>query len=716
MMSMQTRNWLGNLARCCVGIAVLANVGCGDSSSPNEPALTTTDPSNTSAPVGDEPSGPVASGPDDTSSGPGVTEPGPATEWSCFTEDGEKPDVLSQIGCERDFRALAAEPSDSSLPGAWSVKVIIDRVDDNSLYFQNSVTYPLHYNYASQHLSAVGDLPVIADQAAFNDNYYSAQRRFYLGAVTYYSGPQAWVFELAPYDTATVEMITEAFNLVSSAGFFGDKLKYHPTGSLSEEVAKGLPASVPVMTTGELYAGIDYQPLTLGRSCGKLVFYTAEELETNYVSFQEIVVLDAVPNDISVAQGIITAEFQTPLSHVNVLSQNRGTPNMALRGAFDSPELRALEGKWVTLEVGPHEPSIKESDPEDKDSCMVVPTPVEIKPMDLSVTELTDIEKIYDPDSDVALRTQISNAVPAFGGKASHYSALSRIPEANAPKAFAIPVYFYNQFMVENGFDERVKALLADEEFNSDPGVRDAALEALRDDMKAAPVNEEFLVALKEKLNTEYPGQRMRFRSSTNAEDLGDFTGAGLYTSKSGDPNDPESPVEDAIRKVWASLWFFRAYEERTYQGIDHTQVGMALLVHRSFPQEDATGVATTANPFDSTGVEPGFYVNVQSGDNSVVLPERGHTTEQFIYYYELDGAITYLGRSNLVPEGEYVLSPKQVNELGRALKAIHQFFQPAYGNNANGWYAMDVEFKFDAEEGQEAQLYVKQARPLPKR
>src|SRR5690606_20603523 len=259
--------------------------------------------------------------------------------------------------------------------------------------------------------------------------------------------PQAWVFEMAPYDTATVEMITEAFTQIASAAYFGDKLYYHPTGSLSEEVAKGLPASVPVMTTGELYAGIDYQPLTLGRSCGKLVFYTSQELETNYISYQEIVVLDSVPNDISVAQGIITAEYQTPLSHVNVLSQNRGTPNMALRGAFDSPDLRALEGKWVTLEVTAHEPIVTESDAADAEECMVRPEPIEINDMDLSVTELTDITDIYDPSSEVPMKEQIRAAIPAFGGKASHYSALARVPEANAPKAFAIPIYYYHQFM-----------------------------------------------------------------------------------------------------------------------------------------------------------------------------------------------------------------------------------------------------------------------------
>jgi hypothetical protein len=109
--------------------------------------------------------------------------------------------------------------------------------------------------------------------------------------------------------------------------------------------------------------------------------------------------------------------------------------------------------------------------------------------------------------------------------------------------------------------------------------------------------------------------------------------------------------------------------------------------------------------------------VNVQVGDNSVVQPEPGHTTEQFIYYHELDGAITYLEHSNLVPEGENVLTPEQVHTLGVGLKAIHQYFYPAYGaDNPSGWYAMDVEFKFEGEVGEEPELYIKQARPYPGR
>ncbi len=64
------------------------------------------------------------------------------------------------------------------------------------------------------------------------------------------------------------------------------------------------------------------------------------------------------------------------------------------------------------------------------------------------------------------------------------------------------------------------------------------------------------------------------------------------------------------------------------------------------------------------------------------------------------------------------MLSPTQLHELGVALDAIHARFSAAYGPAAGntGWYAMDVEFKFDdaAAAGEPPTLYVKQARPYP--
>jgi hypothetical protein len=142
----------------------------------------------------------------------------------------------------------------------------------------------------------------------------------------------------------------------------------------------------------------------------------------------------------------------------------------------------------------------------------------------------------------------------------------------------------------------------------------------------------------------------------------------------------------------------------------------MALLVHRSFPDEDANGVAITGNIFDALGLEPAFYVNVQLGEESVVLPDQGVTTDQYLHYYTQPGQpVVYLGHSNLVEDGETVLSLTQANQLGAALQAIHMHFLPAYGTSG-GFYAMDTEFKFDSTGGDGPELFVKQARPYPGR
>ncbi|HEX7498689.1 MAG TPA: hypothetical protein VF524_00120, partial [Polyangia bacterium] len=103
-----------------------------------------------------------------------------------------------------------------------------------------------------------------------------------------------------------------------------------------------------------------------------------------------------------------------------------------------------------------------------------------------------------------------------------------------------------------------------------------------------------------------------------------------------------------------------------------------------------------------------------------VVHPPKGVQSDQILYYYKSPNQpISYQAHSNLIPVGTNVLTKYQIYTLGTALAAIHERFSAAYGPaiGNNGWYAMDVEFKFDNEfaPAEMAQLYVKQARPYPK-
>ncbi|HEX2882377.1 MAG TPA: PEP/pyruvate-binding domain-containing protein, partial [Polyangiaceae bacterium] len=281
------------------------------------------------------------------------------------------------------------------------------------------------------------------------------------------------------------------------------------------------------------------------------------------------------------------------------------------------------------------------------------------------------------------------------------------------------PVHYYVQFMEQNGFYERVDALLENEEFRTDPAVRDAELMQLRDDMQLAPVDQEFQDALRVKLEADYPGLTMRFRSSTNAEDLDGFPCAGCYESFTGDPALWDTDLLDAIRGAWAGIWYFRTFEERSYHSIDHKSVAMALLVHHNFPDEEANGVCVTANPFDVSGLEPGFYINAQvGGEAEVVHPPPGITSDEFIYHFDFPGQpIVYISHSNLIEDGETVLTASQVHELGVALAAIHQHFAPAYRpEDPSKFYGLEVDFKFDGEPGEDPALFIKQARPHPGR
>lgn len=642
----------------------------------------------------------------------GEAEPDPpAVVWQCLAGP-EAPEFLPQLGCQADFLALASEPVDATIPGARSLKTIIDRVDDNRLHFQNSTLFPIHWDYAQTHLSGMG-LPVVPMLSSFNTTEYSSpSRRFLLGAVTFYESSGRFCYEISPYDTASAEMIADAYTRISQNSYFGGELYFHPTSVAIEAVAQNLPASVKIITTDQLFADVTYQPLNIAESYGRLRFVTAEALDTEYLSFRDIAVLEAVPNDISVLMGIITETFQTPLSHLNVLSKNRGTPNMALRGAFTDPDLRALEGKWVRLKVTALNYEIQEVPQAEADAWWEAnkPAEVQVPGINLDAQALLSVDELLDLDA-APLADAVKVATRAYGGKAAHYSAIRKVPNLPVRPGFAIPIYYYRQFIQENGFDSQIAALLADPSFRDDPAIRDAQLSALRDAMEAAPVNPDFAALLEAKLLAEFPGLKMRYRSSTNAEDLDGFTGAGLYTSKTGSLTDPEYPLYDAIRKVWASIWTFRAFEERSYRSIDHLAVGMALLVHESFPDEEANGVALTNNPFDPSGLEPAFYINVQVGETSVVQPPPGTSTDEFLYYFDrTDQPVTFISRSNLVAPGQNVLTTAQTQALGQALHALRTYFAPAYARGA--WWAMDVEFKFEGLPGEEPQLYVKQARP----
>ena len=206
-----------------------------------------------------------------------------------------------------------------------------------------------------------------------------------------------------------------------------------------------------------------------------------------------------------------------------------------------------------------------------------------------------------------------------------------------------------------------------------------------------------------EAMHGTYPeGQSLRYRSSTNNEDLPNFSGAGLYDSNTQKPDETEDDgIDKSMKQVFASLWNFRAFVEREFYRIDHTQTAMGILVHPNYTDELVNGVAVSFDPL--YGKAGHHYVNSQVGEDLVTNPEAYSLPEELLL--NPDGSYVILHYSNLVEGVRLLMSGSQMRQLRRHLETIHDHFDGLYNIEP---YAIEIEFKITSANT----LAIKQARP----
>ncbi len=502
--------------------------------------------------------------------------------------------------------------------------------------------------------------------------------------------------ELIAGDDLAGERVVRALEQIRGAVFFGERLRYRPISPLHETQIAPVASQIPMITTDEVFAGIRYQPLTQGDAYGTLRFVRGE-LDPATVRPDQILVLETLPDEIPVAAGVISAPMQAPLGHLAILCATRGTPNMALRNALDDPALRALDGHLVRLEVGPQEHAIREASRDEAERAWAARRPQSplVPLLDCETSDLRDA---------CALRLQDS---AAFGAKAAQLGELCSIgPPVHTPGGFAVPLARYLAHLTRSGIAASLPAMLADQAFRTDGEARARQLAELRAAIEQAPVDPALLHALRARI-ARFPGHpRVIFRSSTNAEDLPGFTGAGLYRSIIVSGNASESEIADALRQVWASVWLLGAYEEREWYRIDHARVAMGILVQPFVDGASVNGVAITANPFFAG--RPGYFVNAQALGGSVTGAQGDEIPEQhLIYTYSEQIESELLSRSSRTDA--LLLSEQDITALAAVLGRIHQHFTWRWGAPDDERAAVDVEFLVA---GPERRIVILQARP----
>jgi len=245
-----------------------------------------------------------------------------------------------------------------------------------------------------------------------------------------------------------------------------------------------------------------------------------------------------------------------------------------------------------------------------------------------------------------------------------------------------------------------VSRLLAEPSFQQDTVLRDAALANVRFLIEHTPVDPAFGALLDGRVSELFGTAKVKIRSSTNSEDLPNFSGAGLYDSY-GAHATGSTAASVVVAKVFASVWNFRAFEERAFWNIDHRAVRMGCAINQAFADELANGVLITENIADPKIA--GMYVNVQKGEEAVTNPTGGALPEIFSILSDTGYDVARQRFSSLSP-GTPLLSGAEIASLFQAADVARQHFSRLYGRAV----IQDIEFQLTPDH----LIVFKQARP----
>ena len=582
---------------------------------------------------------------------------------------------------------------DTHLRGLEFVKFYLFRMDTDRpvVYFMNTETHRAH--------SWFGNVIGLWHNPLWLQGAMKGEIVYHPNVVALDGSLGVYRFEFEPQDAYAFEAVAYAYEvLAASMPLLDDNFAYYPMPARAlplyhEEGALFDDSRVNVLLEEDIFPDVDFISLNKAEGYGFLRVMALEERPNP----RDVVIYETLPNELSRVAGIITTVPQTPLSHVNLRAVQDGVPNAFIRDALDDDDIDDLIDSYVHYTVAGYGWTLRAATPAEVDAHYAASRPAQTQTpeRDLAVTQITGLSDIGFDDW------------TAFGVKAANVAVLGTLGfgDGTVPEGFAVPFYFYDEFMKHNEFYDDIEEMLADPDFQSDFDSQESELKKLRKKIKKGETPEWIIEAL-EDMHATYPeGQSLRYRSSTNNEDLPGFSGAGLYDSKTQDPDETaEDGIDKSIKGVWASMWNFRAFTEREFHRIDHLAAAMGVLVHPNYSDELANGVAVSFDPFGRR--DGSYYVNTQLGEDLVTNPEAHSVPEELLLHP--GGTYTVTARSNQVPAGRLLMSDAQLGQLRRHLEAIHDEFEELYGIGSGQEFAMEIEFKITSENI----LSIKQARP----
>ena len=214
--------------------------------------------------------------------------------------------------------------------------------DRPSVYFINANTHPTHQTFLDDR--HINRQRVILGTIAYRQNRVApdGSQGVYLYSLNTLPSRYSFSFSLMER-THTL--------LAASMPLLENNLALYVRNRELPYIQSDLPlyreSRINLVFDGDVYSNIDFLALNLGGGVGRLQVLDPDGRPHP----RDIVLYEALPNELPRVAGIISTVPQTPLSHVNLRAIQDGIPNAYIRDIRDDPAIAPLIGNFVRYEV-----------------------------------------------------------------------------------------------------------------------------------------------------------------------------------------------------------------------------------------------------------------------------------------------------------------------------------------------------------------------------
>ncbi len=605
------------------------------------------------------------------------------------------------------------------LSGYPYVKLVFDK-ENKTLHFINNHHCSFHAEYIAENILGWSKAQLEDQIDSFNKSvYFDPNRRFYLGILALHKREEKRFFSLetVEVDVMNSEMISDFYRFVKDNVDPSLPIVFKPANHFQEtELQKIDSALLPRVMAYELFSTASFVALNSGVAKGRIrAFKTLQDYQQNRQSLEwyDIIVMSRVPDDIPRILGIINAEQTTPLSHTNVLATGWQIPNAIQIGIFDQIDSENLNLKWVQYKVLANATQIelKKTD---------IPEEINQRPAwSLQRIKLESPETTHTPIVDLS-ELRMSDRY-RYGTKAANIGELCYLLENTSerligfykvrrpprphllpylaqllgvshiqeeallqssqeflksfvkiPRGIALPFSVQQEFLESS---PQMQQLIGKLKMSIELGARqvDSLCVTLQQFIRDSRISDRLRNNIDSHITRHLSGvSSFVVRSSSNAEDLENFSAAGLYESINHVTSSDK--LFDSIKQVWASLLSPRSVRLRQEMGISLDDSYMGVIIQEEIPSTMG-GVLVTTNPANR-GDFRNVYFNISP--KSVVSVVQGEGLPLQYLYNTVEGG----GRTVSLGNCKEDLNSSQkvhLQKLALAGRLLQSHFSPDY-------------------------------------